>query len=214
MTARNNLDDLRRGLRIYLVSPKGWGADARDEKHLANLIEAGVTAVQFREKTGHPERLQRAKRMRDIARAHGALFIVNDDPNLAKRLDADGVHVGVDDVGVARARQIVGPDKIVGASARTIERAHQAFEEGASYLGVGAIFDASASKANAEVIGIAGLRALRNDPIVQRAVVVAIGGITLPTAHDCIRAGADGVAMVRGLWSLDDLQPLRALATI
>lgn len=212
MHQRNNVADLRPRLRFYLISPEGWGAEKCDEDRLAALIQAGVTAVQFREKAGNPERLQRAERMRDVVRAHGALFIVNDDPQLAKELDADGVHVGTEDIAVADARRTVGPDKIVGASARTIERAHQALDEGADYLGMGAIFDASATKADAEVIGLQGLRALRADPVVKDALVVAIGGITIDTANACISAGADGVAMVRGFWTLNDLQALRLLS--
>lgn len=211
MSVDDRTDRLRKQLRIYLISPEGWGERPGDEERLAALIEAGVSAVQFREKAGHPERLQRAERMRDIVRAHGALFIVNDSPQLAQDLDADGVHVGVDDVSVAEARRILGPDKLVGASARTIERAHQALHQGADYLGMGAIFDATASKSDAKTIGLDGLRALRDDPALQNTPIVAIGGVTLDTAKACMNAGANGVAMMRGLWSLDDLQGLKAL---
>lgn len=204
-------DRLREQLRFYLISPEGWGEGPRDEERLAALLQAGVTAVQFREKAGHPERLQRAERMRDIVRAHGALFIVNDSPTLARELAADGVHVGVDDISVAEARRILGPDKLVGASARTIERAHQATHQGADYLGMGAIFDATASKSDAKTIGLDGLRALRNHPVLKDTPIVAIGGITVDKVTACMHAGADGVAMMRGLWSLNDLQVLNAL---
>lgn len=204
---------LRARLRLYLVSPEGWGASPRDAEHLAALIQAGVGTVQFREKADHPERVERAARMRDIARAEGALFIVNDDPLLAQTLDADGVHVGTDDASVASARKILGPQKIVGASARTLERALAAQQDGADYLGVGAIFDARASKANAQHLGLDGFAALRAAPRLKDMPMVAIGGIRPETAPQCFGAGADGVAMIRGLWSLtspdDALRALR-----
>lgn len=206
---------LRTRLRLYLVSPENWGAASTDEAHLVALIAAGVGTVQFREKNGHPDRVARAKRMRDIAREYGALFIVNDDPVLAQKLDADGVHVGTEDASVAEARRILGPTKIVGASARTPERAHAALQAGADYLGVGAIYDASASKSNAEHLGLEGLAALRSDAALQNIPMVAIGGITLARVHECLEKGADGVAMIRGLWSLSsprqDLAELRGM---
>lgn len=198
----------RAKLRLYLVSPEGWGAQPNDEAHLAKLLQAGVGTVQFREKNMHPERRMRAQRMRDIAHAHGALFLVNDDPQLAHELRADGVHVGVEDARVEDARALLGPDKIIGATAKTLRRAQQAIEQGADYLGVGAIYDARASKANAEYLGMDGFRALREDARLRDVPMVAIGGITLETAQTCFDAGAEGVAMIRGLWSLERPQDL------
>lgn len=193
----------RAKLRLYLVSPEGWGAHPNDETRLAMLIEAGVGTVQFREKNMHADRRARAQRMRDIAQAHGALFLVNDDPMLARELDADGVHVGVDDARVQDARALLGPNKIIGATAKTTTRAQQAIQQGADYLGVGALFDARASKPDAEYLGLEGFRALRNQKGLQNVPMIAIGGITIDTAPLCFDAGADGVAMIRGLWSID-----------
>lgn len=191
----------RAKLRLYLVSPEGWGEHPHDEKHLAQLIEAGVGTVQFREKLQHPDRQQRAKKMRDVAKMHGALFLVNDDPDLALLLNADGVHVGVDDATVRMARYKLGADKIVGATARTLARAQQAIDEGADYLGVGAIYDATASKPDAQTIGLEGFQKLKDHPQLQSVPMVAIGGICVENARECWEAGADGVAMIRGLWN-------------
>lgn len=195
---------LRSALRLYLISPDGWGADPDDASRLARLIQAGVHCVQFRDKSDTPARQQRAEAMRAVCKEHGALFLINDDPQFAQLVDADGVHVGVDDVAVADARALLGPDKIVGATARTIDRAQEALREGADYLGVGAIYDATASKADAVTGGLALLAMMRADPVVAETLIVAIGGITLENAAPCFDAGADGVAMIRGLWQLSE----------
>lgn len=196
--------DLRASLALYLVSPEGWGTGEGDEAQLTRLIRAGVGTVQFREKEPRIDRLERATRMRELCREHGAIFLVNDDLALAQRLDADGVHVGVDDATVAEARAQLGEGKIVGATARTQDRAQRALAEGADYLGVGAIYDATASKADAVTGGLALLRQMREVYAGRDARIVAIGGITLERAPDCVAAGADGVAMIRGLWGLED----------
>ena len=202
--------DLRASLALYLVSPEGWGSHEGDDAQLTRLLRAGVGTVQFREKEPRADRLERATRMRAICREYGALFLVNDDLALAQRLDADGVHVGVDDASVAVARAQLGADKIVGATARTQDRAQRALAEGADYLGVGAIYDATASKADAVTGGLALLRQMREQWVGRDACIVAIGGITLERAPACVAAGADGVAMIRGFWGLRD--PHAALA--
>lgn len=195
---------LRRALRLYLVSPDAWGVDPSDAERLRRLIDAGVHCVQFRDKSEAPHRHARAEQMQAICRAHGALFVVNDDPALARDLGADGVHVGESDASVAAARQIMGPLGIVGATANSLARARTAVTEGADYVGVGAIFDATASKGDAVTRGVAILSEMRADPVVATVPIVAIGGITLANAACCFDAGADGVAMIRGFWTLDD----------
>lgn len=210
MTGRR--DALRDALRLYLISPDGWGADPQDHARLARIIQAGVGCVQFRDKSDTPRRLDRAKTMRAICKEHGALFLINDDPAFAQQVDADGVHVGVDDAAVADARALLGPDKIVGATARTIDRAREAVAEGADYLGVGAIYDATASKSDAITGGLSLLTMMRADTVVAETLIVAIGGITSENASVCFNAGADGVAMIRGLWQLS--APEQALASL
>lgn len=203
---------LRQALRLYLVSPNAWGVDPDDGPRLRRLIDAGVQCVQFRDKSDAPDRVARAQHMQAICREHGALFIVNDSPTFARDLEADGVHVGDADTDVATARRIVGPEAIVGATAGTLARARLVLDEGADYLGVGAIFDATASKDNAVTRGLAILETMRRDAALQSIPIVAIGGITLANAPLCFEAGASAVAMIRGLWSLQD--PARELATL
>ena len=203
---------LARRLRVYLVSPDGWGSRDGDEARLWRLLRAGVGAVQFRDKSSVVDREGRASRMAALCREAGALFIVNDHPELARDLGADGVHVGVSDASVARARALLGDAAIVGATASTLDRALLAVGEGADYLGVGAIFDATASKPDAKTRGLEVVRELRSSPELRGTPLVAIGGITGDRAASCYAAGADGVAMIRGLWSCEDPESLvRAL---
>lgn len=195
---------LRDALRVYLVTPDAWGTRAEDVTITEGLLRAGLRVVQFRDKSAAPRQRERAQQLQALCHAHGALFLVNDDPNLALELDADGVHVGASDASVREARAILGPDKIVGATAGALARALRALEEGADYLGVGAIFDAAPSKADAQTRGPAILRALREEPLLHAFPIVAIGGIDTSNAGECFAAGADGVAMIRGLWHAKD----------
>lgn len=207
---------LGRRLAIYLVSPDAWGTRPDDEARLRRLLEAGVGTVQFRDKSDAPERQARAQAMRDLCAQHQALFLVNDHPELALAVGADGVHVGESDASVASARALLGPLAIIGATARTTARAISALAEGADYLGVGAMFDARASKADAITAGPELLLAMRERPELSDALIVAIGGIDAQNAPECFDAGADGVAMIRGLWASSDpeawIPELRALA--
>jgi thiamine-phosphate pyrophosphorylase len=142
------------------------------------------------------------RRVAALCRRAGVVFIVNDRAHLAVDCGADGVHVGPDDLPVSAARQIVGPRKIVGASAGTIEEAQRAQFDGADYLGVGSVY-ATTSKSDAgEAIGL--------DRLVEivRAVqipVVGIGGITPETAAAVIRAGAAGVAVIAAVVGQPDI---------
>lgn len=193
-------------LRLYAITPPGQQTMAELTTAVGIGLRAGVTAIQYRDKSARPheDRLRVARALRDLCRRHGALFIVNDDPELCDAVDADGVHVGPDDLPVAAVRARLGPHRIVGASAGTPERARALMEEGAGYLGVGAIFEARASKPDASAAR--GLDALR---LVREAVgtlpLVAIGGITPANAAACLSAGADGVAAIRGLLGERDI---------
>lgn len=208
LTAQRKI--LLKRLPLYLVAPDGWGSEAWHIDHLRVLLSAGVGIVQFRDKAVETRRQERALRMRELCREHDALFIVNDDPNLARAIDADGVHVGASDVDVATARSIVGNEKIVGATAHTIARGVACVEHGADYLGVGAIFDATKSKPDAVTIGIKGLRDFCTADALRETIVVAIGGIRLCDIQTCLDAGADGVAMIRALWGVNTPDELKA----
>jgi hydroxymethylpyrimidine kinase/phosphomethylpyrimidine kinase/thiamine-phosphate diphosphorylase len=179
--------------------------DGRLGERVQAVLRGGARMVQYRDKEcGEDERIATARELKGLCRAAGALFIVNDSPKVALISEADGVHLGQDDMGVSEARALLGPDRIIGVSARTVERARRAEGEGADYIGVGAMFP-TATKTEASVIGpqkLAEIRAAVQIPI------VAIGGITRDNAPEVLAAGADALAVVSSL--MKDPNPLLA----
>ncbi|HEY4745725.1 MAG TPA: bifunctional hydroxymethylpyrimidine kinase/phosphomethylpyrimidine kinase [Desulfuromonadaceae bacterium] len=174
---------------VYLITDQGDNLVARVR---AALI-GGVSVVQYRPKgKGREACLAEGTELRDLCRGFGVTFIVNDDMQLARELDADGVHLGQDDGGIAAARELLGPGRIIGKSTHNLEEALLAEQEGADYIGFGAMYP-TASKAVTHIPGTAGLAAIR-DRI--RLPVVAIGGITPGNACRVIDAGADALAVI------------------
>jgi thiamine-phosphate pyrophosphorylase len=161
------------------------------------LLDGGARLLQLRWKTATTrELLAAAEVIRALTRTHGALFLVNDRPDVARAADADGVHLGQDDLPIAAARLVLGPGRLIGVSTHDAAEAGIAAAAGADYVAVGPIF-ATSSKADALVPrGPALVRAVR---AAVRCPVVAIGGITADTAARVRDAGADSVAMIGAL---------------
>jgi thiamine-phosphate pyrophosphorylase len=179
--------------RLYaIVDPLDTG---RDPVELgAALLAGGARLLQLRLK-GVPSRglLEAARALAPLARAAGALFIVNDRADVARAVGADGVHLGQEDLPVSAARRLLGPDRLIGVSTHDLEEARAAEAAGADYIGVGPVY-ATTSKANPLAPrGLALVRAVRG--AVGRPIV-AIGGITPATVMEVIAAGADAVAMI------------------
>ena len=199
-------------LAIYAVTPDGYDPE-RHQAQLHAAFAAGLRCIQLRDKLASPEQLQRlAERWRALTAAHGALLFINDQADLAAAVGADGVHLGPSDEPLAavRARH---PHLLLGGSASSPDRALLLAGQGADYLGVGAIFDASATKPDARHHrGPDLLRQLRSLPGVGHLPLVAIGGITLESAGACFHAGASGVAAVRTLLGAPD--PAAAVTTL
>lgn len=172
---------------------------------LLNACEAalrgGARLLQYRDKPASPpEREQRALRLRELCERYGALFIVNDDPLLAIRVGAHGVHLGKDDLSIAEARAALGREVIIGATCHgDIERAHAAVQAGADYVAFGRFYP-SRTKPQAPPAepGILSLPL----PVPK----VAIGGITLDNARPLINAGAAAVAVIHGLFGSDNIE--------
>lgn len=198
-----NRDRLREKLAVYFVvgtQDCGYSAE-RTLEIVREALSGGVGTLQLRDKGSKltsEERFELGRQMKAICREHGTLFFVNDDVELAVRLQADGVHVGQDDMELADVRATVGPAMYIGVSAGTVEEALAARNGGADCLGVGAMF-ATSSKADAgEPIGPEGLRAIR-EAVGADLPIVGIGGITQQNAPDVIGAGADGVAVISAI---------------
>ncbi len=160
-------------------------------------IAGGATLIQYRDKVhGDREFLDTGRRVRDIARAASIPFIVNDRVDLALALDADGVHLGQEDIEAGRARALIGPDRILGISTSSVDEARRAIAAGANYLGVGDVFGTATKNKEEGPIGVEGLREIARAVAIP---IVAIGGVTLENAPLAIRAGASGVSVISAI---------------
>ena len=176
----------------------------RDHLDIARAaLEAGCPMLQLRAKDlSTRELLALGMQLRQLTRDRGALFIVNDRVDIAWAIEADGVHLGEQDLPVAVARRLLGKQAIIGASVITPERAIEAKSGGASYLGVGPIYP-TPSKADAgDAIGCAPIGQIKH---AAGLPVLAIGGITRDNVAAVIRAGADGVAVISAVSEADDM---------
>lgn len=192
----------KKQISLYLVTDRTWLKEGEPLSHRAELaLQAGATMVQYREKKLKGDAyIQEAREIQAVCRRYGVPFILNDEVELARELNADGVHVGLEDMAVEKAVHILGPDKLVGASAHNVEEALAAQQAGASYLGCGAVFG---SKTKTNTISLS--RITLED--ICRAVqipVAAIGGITLDNIHELYGCGADGIAVVSAVFAQED----------
>ncbi len=188
------------------------GSRGRDICTVARaVLDGGATVIQLRDKTASTARLLEAGRvLRELTRAHHALLIINDRVDLALALEADGVHLGQDDLPARQARRLLGPERILGLSAGNLAEASSAIAAGADYLGVGPIFGTQSKADAGPSIGthlLSTLAARHTLPL------VAIGGITAENAAIAIQAGATGIAVISAVANAaDPLLAARRLA--
>ena len=190
-------------LKLYLVTDSGY----YDEKRFLDMVEkacrGGVTLLQLREKNrGGREYLRLAQAVKEITDPAGVPLIIDDRVDVALACGAAGVHVGQTDLPVWAARQLMGPDKIVGATAKTVPQALEAYEQGADYLGVGAAF-VTGTKTDAKPISRETIRAITAAVDIP---VVAIGGISHDNILELKNCGLDGVAVVSALFAQADVK--------
>ena len=186
---RNRLSDAR----LYLV------CDERPDAFLDAALKGGVDIVQLRIKSGSEEEiLAAAARFKRVCADHGALFLLNDSPELALGVDADGVHLGQEDTPVARAREVVGAERLVGLSTHTAEQVVAA--DGADYIGVGPVHETPTKPGRPAV----GLELVRFAARAARVPFFAIGGIGIDNVGRVRDAGASRVAVVRALTDASD----------
>ena len=162
-------------------------------------LRGGARLLQYRDKTATPaQRRHRASQLQTLCRQYGALFLVNDDPALAAEIEADGVHIGQSDGGIARARQRLGPDKIIGVTCHgDLTLAEQAAEAGADYVAFGRFFP-SRTKPQAPPADSAILQQARKRLAIP---LVAIGGIDPSNGGQLLKLGADALAVIHALFS-------------
>ena len=191
-------------LRLYAVTDRAWASGTEGLlRQVAEAIDGGAGIVQLREKhLGQADFLAEAERFVALCREKGAVSIINDDVEIAAQVGADGVHVGQEDLEAGRARQVLGPDKVIGVSAHSVAEALAAQAAGADYLGVGAAF-ATGTKTDAKPISRETIRAITAAVDIP---VVAIGGISRDNILELRDCGLDGVAVVSALFAQTDVK--------
>ena len=189
-------------MRLYAVTDRSWlkGGETLEEAVQAALV-GGVTILQLREKHASHGELVAARRLKPVCEAYGVPLIIDDDVEAVLESGADGVHVGQEDMAVAEARRILGPDKIIGASAHSEAEAREAVRQGADYLGCGAVF-ATATKNDATPLPREELRRICRSVEVP---AVAIGGINENNIEALKGCGAAGVAVISAIFGAPDI---------
>ena len=168
---------------------------------IERLVAGGARLIQLREKDMAPRRFYaEAETALDFARSHGVQIIINDRVDIALALEADGVHLGQEDLPPHSARKLLGNDAVIGLSTHNLDQVRAASRLPVSYLGIGPIFPTSTKKNPQPLVGLDGLRRIRE--VARELPLVAIGGITLANAAAVLSAGADAVAIISAL--LDD----------
>ncbi len=188
--------------RLYAITDfKRWSED--ELTRIKEACRGGADIIQLRSKTLDRDILiETGKAIRDVTAEEGVLFIVNDDPEIALAVGADGVHLGQDDRPISAARKIFGKKHLlIGKSTHSVEQAIAAEKEGADYIGIGPIFS-TPTKLRYGAVGLQLIKEVKN---VVRIPTVAIGGIDASRIPSVIKAGADRVAVVRAVFGASDV---------
>lgn len=192
----------KESLRLYAVTDRQWLKNKSLPQAVEEAIKGGVTFVQLREKNTDYEDMKKiAIEVKAVTDKYNIPFVINDNVMLCKEIDADGVHVGADDMSVSEARKILGNDKIIGGTARTLERAIQAYNERADYLGIGAVFTTTTKEGTTHMT-----KDLANK--INSAVpipTVAIGGINSENVSHLKGYGVSGIAVVSAIFAQENI---------
>lgn len=193
---------LKDALKLYLVTDSVILRGRDFYKCIEDAIKGGVTMVQLREKDiSGKEFLERAIKLRELTKRYGVSLIINDRVDIALLCDADGVHVGQSDIGAKDVRRLLGEDKIVGVSARSVEEAKTAKEDGADYIGIGAMF-ATSTKLDAKSVSLETVENIKNNVDIP---FVLIGGINLENLDTLKKLDSDGYAIVSSILKAEDI---------
>ena len=198
-----NMRSDKKDLLLYAVTDRHWLSGRSLTEVVKKSLDGGVTFVQLREKELDEETfLKEAKELKELCSRYNVPFVINDNVELAKKIDADGVHVGQSDMEAGDVRAMLGPDKIIGVSAQTVEQAILAEKRGADYLGVGAVFK-TGSKADADDVSFETLKAICDAVSIP---VIAIGGITLENVKELSGSGICGIAVISAIYAAADIK--------
>lgn len=193
----------RKQMLLYAVTDRSWLNGQTLSQQVEAALRGGATCIQLREKhRSHAEFLEEALELKALCGRYHVPLIINDNVRIALEAGADGVHVGQQDMQAAQARREIGPDRILGVSAQTVEQALMAEKNGADYLGVGAVFSTS-TKEDARPVSYETLKAICGAVSIP---VCAIGGINKKNMPELSGSGIDGVALVSAVFSSPDIE--------
>ena len=193
----------RESLKLYLVTNRYQDSLESFLEKVETACRSGVTIIQLREKNLTTNQYyQLAKQVKEITDAYQVPLIIDDRLDICLAVDAAGLHIGDDELPVSVARQVLGPEKILGVTAKTVKRALEAETSGADYLGTGAIFPTT-TKENAPITLISTLKTICQTVSIP---VVAIGGLTSENIDQLAATGIAGVAVVRDLMQAEDIE--------
>ena len=193
----------REALKLYLVTNRYQDSLENFLEKVETACRSGVTIIQLREKNLTTNQYyQLAKQVKEITDAYQVPLIIDDRLDVCLAVDAEGLHIGDDELPVSVARKVLGPEKILGVTAKTVKRALEAEEGGADYLGTGAIFPTT-TKENAPITLISTLKTICQTVAIP---VVAIGGLTSENIDQLSGTGIAGVAVVRDLMQAEDIE--------
>ena len=187
---------------LYAITDRHWLNGESLYQQVEKALQGGVTFLQLREKKLDKELfMKEAREIKELCRKYKVPFIINDNVEIAKAIDADGVHVGQSDMEAGDVRKRLGADKIIGVSAKTVEQALLAEKHGADYLGVGAVFSTS-TKTDATGVSHETLRDICQ---AVKIPVVAVGGITKDNVNELSGYGADGIAVISAIFAQENI---------
>lgn len=197
----------KKDLLLYAVTDRSWLGDHTLYEQVEEALKGGATFIQLREKELDDEAfLAEAIEIQNLCRQYNVPFVINDNVEIARKMNADGVHVGQSDMEAGNVRAILGKDKILGVSVQTVAQAVLAEQRGADYLGVGAVFH-TGSKADAEDVSH---KTLQNICAAVNIPVVAIGGIGKHNVLELKGSGIDGIAVISAIFAAEDIQKATA----
>lgn len=191
---------------LYLITDRNLVGTKDFYRSVRDALRGGVSLLQVREKElSSRDFYNSARILKDMAAQYNVPLIVNDRLDIALAVDADGLHIGEHDLPLEIARKILGKEKILGYSVSSIEEARYAVENGANYLGAGAVFPTGSKADVGEVIGLEGLEEIKN---AVKIPVVAIGGIAAQNVREVKKTGVDGISLISAILACE--YPYRA----
>lgn len=193
----------KKDLLLYAVTDRHWLNGETLYSQVEKALKGGATFIQLREKKlDEGSFLEEAKEIQKLCKEYNVPFVINDNVEIAKKINADGVHVGQSDMEAQNVREILGDDKIIGVSAQTVEQALLAEKHGADYLGVGAVFK-TGSKDDAEEVSHDELERICKAVSIP---VIAIGGITHDNVKELAGRGIVGIAVISAIFGQKDIE--------